>query len=551
MRILVGTIEICRHIHDLGDAFRKLGHEVETVVVGKSPFYTDLLYDHHIDVQQHHQHLTNLLQNPIGAFLELPDDLLNFRRLLTDFDVYVFQFGESLLPLNQDYPILKQQGKKIISLFNGSDIRHWSAAEPIAETYGYQIPEMCREEPFCRLQDRMLNLRMAERFADGIFSLPFQSELAVRPYWHFFLPFNLDIYGHHIPEREIPVVVHAPSRRKFKGTDQFLAAMDRLRDEGVQFELKLLEGVPNAEVIETLIDADVVLDELNSPHYAMLALEGMATGCAVVAGSDFDYVPMQGKAPIVNVRTETLHQQLKELLTNKQLRLDHARRGRSFVEGLHSHVDVAAGMLSRLEPREEYFDYYPSFVPRLYRVPVGTPVSHRLQKLTAQIVQRHGLPEDIAPESLVERGLMAADGLTPQKPILRWRPAASFGLTEQPWGWCPNAERATNSGDSAASGGLSATEIYTVTHLVDQALDALDLGDNATAGLILEQCIERYQADPDAFGDPLVLTALGRLAVELNHTGAALAMLTHAYEADASNANVGQAVRVLSAKKAA
>ena len=49
MRILVGTMEICRHLHDLGDALRRLGHEVDTVVGGGNPYYADLSYNYLID----------------------------------------------------------------------------------------------------------------------------------------------------------------------------------------------------------------------------------------------------------------------------------------------------------------------------------------------------------------------------------------------------------------------------------------------------------------------------------------------------------------------
>ena len=551
MRILVGTMEICRHIHDLGDAFRKLGHEVDTVVAGLNPFYQDLPYDRVINPQAHHQQLTNIVRNPVGALVQLSDELLEFRRYLVDYDVYVFQFGQSLLPMNQDYPILKQLGKKVISLFNGSDIRHWSAAEPVAAAYGYQIPDMCREEPYRNLNARLTNLRMAERYADAIFSLPFQSELAVRPYWHFFLPVNMEVYGHAIPARDIPVVVHAPSRRSFKGTDVFLATLDRLRDEGVQFELKLLEGVPNPEVLRTLVDADVVLDELNSPHYAMLALEGMATGCAVVAGSDFGYVPVQGESPIVNVRPHTLYEKLKELLTNKELRLDHARRGRAFVEQTHSHLDVAAGMLSKLGPRDDYYDYYPSFVTRSYRLPDNETVPDLLRSMTTQIIQRHGLPTGVTIQSLAERGLIAAEALNPAKPLLAWQPAESFGVSEQIWGWSPRAEKSTAATTTDIATTLASNEVYAVTHLVDKALSAVDFGDNELAGSILQQCIERLKTEPETFGHPMVLTALARLAIELNQTGAAVAILSQAQRMDPESPNIRRSLEALSTKQAA
>ncbi|MFQ5571599.1 MAG: hypothetical protein ACE5G0_18110, partial [Rhodothermales bacterium] len=234
MRILVGTFEICRQLYDMADGFRKLGHEVDTVVTCYNPFYKDLTYTYLIDQSKLYQQLVDLVKRPVPTFLSLPDDLVGLRHFLTHYDVYVFQFAHSLLPANRDFPLLKQQGKKIISVFNGSDVRHWSAAEPVADAFGYTIPEMCREEPYCRLNDRLSNLRMAERYADAIFSLPFQSELAVRPYWHFYLLANLSLYEHRIPARDVPVLVHAPSRRKFKGTDRFLAVLDQLREEGVR-----------------------------------------------------------------------------------------------------------------------------------------------------------------------------------------------------------------------------------------------------------------------------------------------------------------------------
>src|SRR5690606_27897665 len=118
------------------------------------------------------------------------------------------------------------------------------------------------EEPYSHLNTRLSNLRMAERHADAIFSLPFQSELAVRPYWHVQLPLDLSNYTCEVHDRDVPVIVHAPTRRNFKGTPAVLEALDRLREEGEQFELRLLENVPNKQVLKALTDADLVIDQL-------------------------------------------------------------------------------------------------------------------------------------------------------------------------------------------------------------------------------------------------------------------------------------------------
>ncbi|MFQ5569111.1 MAG: hypothetical protein ACE5G0_05520, partial [Rhodothermales bacterium] len=326
------------------------------------------------------------------------------------------------------------------------------------------------------------------------------------------------------------------------GTDRFLAVLDQLREEGVRFELKLLEGVPNQQVIRKLIDADVVLDELHSPHYAMLAAEGMATGCVVVAGCNRDYVPLQGDSPVYHVHDDTLYPRLKQLLTDKALRLAYARRGRPFVQQHHAHVKVAAHMLSKLEAKHTDHDYYPSFVARTYRYPEGDPVRAPLKRLTAEIIQRYGLPDGVSPDDLVQRGLIDDEDLSPEKPVLHWRPAVSHGVREQAWGWSPQADRIAEPVD---------TESDRPLRLIEQALDALDARQHEVAAGLLQQCIELCQAHPDLFSHGDVLTALGRLAVELHQADMARALFTQALQNDPSRHDVQRALEALTAKEAA
>ena len=191
MRILVGTFEIGRMVYDLAEGFRQLGHQVDTVVAFGNPYVSDLKYDRPFDQAALGALLRSVHANPEPRNSESMR-LLN--SLLSDYDVYVFTFGTSLLPMNLDFPLLKRRGKRIISTFQGSDVRHWSAAEPVAEAYGYKIPSMYRTPPYDNLNAHLQTIRMAERYADSIFSLPFQSELAIRPYHHIVLPVDLRLY---------------------------------------------------------------------------------------------------------------------------------------------------------------------------------------------------------------------------------------------------------------------------------------------------------------------------------------------------------------------
>jgi hypothetical protein len=64
------------------------------------------------------------------------------------------------------------------------------------------------------------------------------------------------------------------------------------------------------------------------------------------------------------------------------------------------------------------YDYYPDYFARHYRLPDGEFIASDLKLLTAEIVQQHGLPTDVTVEDMVERGLMAMDGL--RSSIPRW-----------------------------------------------------------------------------------------------------------------------------------
>jgi hypothetical protein len=429
-RILLGTQEICRHLYDMSDAFRHLGYDAETILANGHPFTRDLHYDH--PLKKSTLPLPAWIEQRWHPLIRRPRETLNrwyqLARLipfLTAYDIYVFQWGTSLLPHNEDFPILKRLGKKIIVLFLGSDIRHWSATEPVRESYGMVSYPEYRNDAHHPLRECLSRLRMAERYADVIFAQPTYAELAVRPYRHVYLAVNPELYKSHVPGRDVPVVVHAPSCRGVKGTEEILATLDKLKAEGVAFELRLLENMPNYEVIRQLQNADVVIDELNEAHYGMLAMEGMATGCAV-AGPNLAGGPitMPPDPPVLHINPAIVYSQLRRLLTDKSLRLQLAYAGRPFMEKHYNYLNVTANMLRCLDPKEAPpYDYFPEFFARDYHLPEGQVIDDNLKRLTAQIVQRCGLPKSADPQDMIARGLMSPDGLNLSRPIPRWNSA--------------------------------------------------------------------------------------------------------------------------------
>jgi hypothetical protein len=150
----------------------------------------------------------------------------------------------------------------------------------------------------------------------------------------------------HIPAREVPHIVHAPTNRSFKKTENITQSLENLRAEGVPFTFELLEDRPNQEVLWALSDADILIDQIGCPEgTGRLGMEGMASGCAVV-GCNNSIVPYPGNCPIIRGVADNLTEQLRVLIRNRKLRIHLAEEGRRWMlRGQTSPKITAARML--------------------------------------------------------------------------------------------------------------------------------------------------------------------------------------------------------------
>ena len=159
-----------------------------------------------------------------------------------------------------------------------------------------------------------------------------------------FLPLarNLHQWVPYYPEpRARPRIVHAPTHRGIKGTRFLLEALERLRHEGVPFDLELIENLPHAEARRRYKEADLVVDQLLLGWYGGFAVEAMAVGKPVIAylrESDVDVVPgeMRAELPVIDATPATIYEVLKEWLTVRRNELpERGRAGRAYVERWH------------------------------------------------------------------------------------------------------------------------------------------------------------------------------------------------------------------------
>ena len=165
-------------------------------------------------------------------------------------------------------------------------------------------------------------------------------------------------------------VFHTPNHRGFKGTEFLIRAIDELRIEGHNISLRLLEGVPNAEVRRLLTsEADVLVDQLVFTGYAMSAVEGLASGVVVIANLEDERVltpyrrwSFLNECPIVSASPETIKETLLKMFSEKQARIEISKKSRDYALRRHSYESFAS-LFVEIDlyfqgKRESLHDYY-------------------------------------------------------------------------------------------------------------------------------------------------------------------------------------------------
>jgi glycosyltransferase involved in cell wall biosynthesis len=260
-----------------------------------------------VERQKLHPEADRSLDRPSGFWRRQAVQWPAFLRLLPRTDVFHFYFGWTLVPRRLQWPILKATRKGSVLHFLGSDIRGKSPEE-LAYARGADARivgsyDALRWVPDAHVVPPGLDLR---RYA------PLPSEDLPRP-----------------------VVLHAPSSRRRKGTEHVISAC-----EGLDVELDIVEGLRHDEARRHYERADIVVDQLNAGWYGIFALEAMALGKPVLSYLRDEAVQETERAlgvevPIVRITEETLRDRIAELAGSPDERRRIGASSRAYVEQVH------------------------------------------------------------------------------------------------------------------------------------------------------------------------------------------------------------------------
>ncbi len=365
LRVLHGPQNIAGHAAGLARAERSLG--LDSRVVALRPARFGFPADE------------TLLPDGAGLLAEERARWRLLRRAVQEADVVHFNFGKTFTPdrtpsfvtsgadgiarrivrpawsayqalfEQRDLPMLKKRGKGVVVTFQGNDARQGDATRQRCSIHA--VDESVGVYNARSDEHKRRRIARFARYASHIFALN-PDLLPMLPEGAEFLP-----YAHVDPREwtsqppakdvEVPLVLHAPSDRRSKGTRFIVQAVERLRNEGVAFDFRLVENMDHAEARSLYARADLVIDQLLVGWYGGLAVEAMAMGKPVVAyirGEDLGGVPsgLAHDLPIIQAGPADIVEVLRLWLTEQRGELAGVGvRSRRFVERWHDPVKVA------------------------------------------------------------------------------------------------------------------------------------------------------------------------------------------------------------------
>ena len=342
LRVFIGPAEIANVGVLLAGGLRERGIRVTAVTRELLPLRAGMKYDVVLDFRGSNRWHWGF------------KTLYYYFKFFLQHNAFIFLYGVSLLPRNLDLPILKLFHKKTIMWFLGSDIRHYESVEAAIKKMGikYRQSEALRISPE-RLKQKKKMIHRVEKYVNYIVTGPSIAQLLTRRYYRIPIPLDTSNIRYNSMPNPKPVVVHAPTSDEKKGTSYLLEAVEKLKNEGYEFEFHLFRNMSNIKVREALSAADIAVDQLFAPSPGMFALESMAAGCAVLGGNIPQFAGFPQELPIIHTDPDNIYQNLKRLLENPKLRQELGKKGREYVEKYHDSRKIADDILQLLSGKTE------------------------------------------------------------------------------------------------------------------------------------------------------------------------------------------------------
>jgi glycosyltransferase involved in cell wall biosynthesis len=258
-------------------------------------------------------------------------------------DVLHYQYGSTWAKTVDAY-WAKLFRRTLACTYHGDDCRLYSVARERFPARA-RVVDPAREDSARRRLRRLGRVLHAALVADrelATYVSPFTRRVYVTP-----LPLHPDPLGNEpVQHGSTPVVLHAASDERTKGSPEISAAVDKV-SRRVPLEYRRLTAVAHEEVARELRQASVVIDQLNSATSGVFALEALRLGVPVLGEYDpAALAPYQAELPVIRVSPATLAEELERLLADARRRASIGAAGPEYVRRNHDPGRVAETVLA-------------------------------------------------------------------------------------------------------------------------------------------------------------------------------------------------------------
>lgn len=268
-----------------------------------------------------------------------PEEMIDFaNRMSKEVNVFHSHAGDTILSDQSDLDIFINSNIRIFAEFHGTELRYIFNEAPLPFAPKEHID--AKEE----VQRKIKLLNLMDK-SDGIIlhsegQRKYLPQSLSKPVY--IVPLRVDIKNldpQYETGNERLRIVHAPTDRKFKGTEGILEALRHVKED---YELVLVEGKTPEEAREIYRTGDIIIDQISGGSYGVLSIEAMALGKPVITYISEQTRRMHPLLPIVSADFESLSEVVSSLLEDRERRASLGKRGREYAERYHDHVRVTA-----------------------------------------------------------------------------------------------------------------------------------------------------------------------------------------------------------------
>lgn len=370
--VFIGEVDLVGQVGDYKIGYEKNGYKTYTIIKNpKNATYQDIKFDVVISglyfggLRDPSKWIYKRIRNIYKLLVVTPLYYLSWMKALFICDIFhlVWIYDKKW---KRRLWILKKLNKKVIVSFCGSDVKWFPVyMQQFSELGLEHTNENLLMESTIKnnitLNSPLRVVRIAEKYADVILSVPEQAQLALRPYHHFYLPVRQDrIVTKFGIKGEKPTVAIGVGYRKGKDSDTVINLVTELKSIRNDFDLVIIESMSHEEVLRILSETDIFVYTPFINGAGKFGFEALLSGAVVLTGYNENLLKLPADSPVVDINSKNLQEKLSYYIDNFEERIVLAKKSVLWAQKYSDQEWICKNIIENLK-YSNHVDHVPKF----------------------------------------------------------------------------------------------------------------------------------------------------------------------------------------------